>query len=64
MSKRNNYDVLDKILSEAGHPARTNDKRWVAPDPDHPEDGYEIDSQESLDDLMKSVEELEKYLRS
>jgi len=59
----NNYDILDKILSEAGIPERQGGNQWVA-DPNHPDGGYMVTTPEDWEDLKRSIDQLEKKLRS
>jgi hypothetical protein len=62
-NKNKNFDILDKILSDANIPARQGDQQWVV-DPNHPDGGYMINSQEDYEQLVKSANDIEKYLRS
>lgn len=58
-----NYDHLDKILREAGMaPGQGSGGTWVI-DKDHPE-GYWVVNSETLDQLRKSADDIERYLRS
>lgn len=64
MANRNTqYDILDKILNESSD-GRTNGKRWHCPDPSKPNEGYWIDSQETFEELRRSTDALEKFLRA
>ncbi|MBX3012506.1 MAG: hypothetical protein KF832_13405 [Caldilineaceae bacterium] len=60
-SRNSNYDILDKILADsnpaqrAGFPSVRDDEKV---------DGTWITSQEQFDRLQKSVDDIEKYLRS
>jgi len=62
-NKNKNFDILDKILSDANVPARQGGGQWV-PDPKHPNGGYMINGQEDFEQLVKSANDIEKYLRS
>lgn len=62
-NKNKNFDILDKILSDANVPARQEGQQWV-PDPKHPNGGYMINGQEDFDRLKESTDAIEKYLRS
>jgi hypothetical protein len=58
-----NFDILDKILSDANIAERQGGQQWVV-DPNHPNGGYMINSQEDFEQLVKSANDIEKYLRS
>lgn len=62
-SRNTNYDILDKILADANIPTRQGGAEWVS-DPNHPNGGYMVYSQENFDRLKKSADDIEKYLRS
>lgn len=58
-----NYDHLEKILRDADISARTGGNGvWVV-DEEHPE-GHWVVQKESLDQIKKSVDSIERYLRS
>ena len=62
-SSNSNFDILDKILSDANIAERQKGQQWVV-DSNHPNGGYMINSQEDFDQLVKSTNDIEKYLRS
>lgn len=57
-----NYDVLDRILSEADIKERQSNGVFVVDDA-HPE-GHWVVSKESFDRLVQSTDAIEEYLRS
>lgn len=59
---RINNDILDKILADSDRAGRTGSGEWVD-DPNHPDGGY-IVTKEQFEQLSKSVNDIEKYLRS
>ena len=61
-SRNANYDILDKMLSDSDLAQRVNDLRSVG---NHQAaEGAWVTSKEEFDKLYKTVDELEKYLRS
>lgn len=58
-----NYDHLDKILRDADIAARTNGDAIFVVDEEHPE-GHWVVQKESLDQIIQSVDKIERYLRS
>ena len=63
-NKKNNYDVLDKILEDANIPERGGGKRWYAPDPNDPNNGMWITEDYDIADVQRQNDAIEKYLRS
>jgi len=62
-TRNTNYDILDKILADSDRAERASGNgRWVA-DPKHPDGGYVV-TKEQFDQLYKSIDDIEKYLRS
>lgn len=61
-TRNTNYDILDKILREADIQERQSNGTWVV-DEAHPE-GHWVVSRESLDQIRRSTDAIEKYLRS
>ena len=62
-TRKTNYDKLDKILADANIPARQGRSKWV-PSETHPDGGYMVYSQEEFEQLVKSNDAIERYLRS
>lgn len=61
-TRNSNYDHLDRILREADIAERQSNGAWVV-DEEHPE-GHWVVSKESLDQIRKSTDAIERYLRS
>lgn len=61
-TRNTNYEILDKILDDAGIQRRQGGSEWVV-DEEHPE-GHLVTSKEEFDRLYKTVDDLERYLRS
>lgn len=61
-NRNTNYDHLDRILREADITERQSNGTWVV-DEEHPE-GHWVVSKESLDQIRRSTDAIEKYLRS
>ncbi len=61
-SRNTNYDILDKILSDSDLAQRVSDLRGL--NGNQTAEGTWITSKEQFDKHYKSVDELEKYLRS
>lgn len=65
MNNRNNYEILERILIENNIPERNgNGKRWIAPDPEHPEQGEWVTSDSEWEEVSRSNDAIEKFLRS
>lgn len=62
-NKNRNYDILDQILRDADIAERQSSGTWVA-DSRHPEGGYWVTNRETLEQLRRSTDAIEKYLRS
>lgn len=64
-SKNKNYQILDKILSDSQQ--GRNEVVWIS-DPRHPDGGYCVQASEASDssaqESFKSVDDIERYLRS
>jgi len=61
--RNTNYDVLDKILSDSDLAQRGGGKYRPTGNDDSAEGAW-ITSKEQFDQLYKSVDDIEKYLRS
>jgi len=61
-SGNTNYDILDKISSDSDLAQRLDDLRGIGRH--EAAEGTWITSKEQFDKLYKSVDDLEKYLRS
>lgn len=61
-TRNSNYDILDQILTEAGVKGQQGNGVFVV-DEEHPE-GYWVTTKESLTQLQKSTDDIERYLRS
>lgn len=57
--RNTNYDILDKILAEADRAGRQ-----AQPGRKGNGQGLEVLSKEEFDELYKTMDDLEKYLRS
>lgn len=65
MNNRNNREILERILSEGNIPDRqSNGKRWVVPDPSKPEEGFWVTSDSTWEEISRSNDAIEKFLRS
>lgn len=63
MAKKNDYDILDRILQEADRKDAIG-RTWIA-DPKHPQGGYFADDAQSFGNRAgQGVSDIEKYLRS
>lgn len=63
-SSNTNYDILDKILSDAGIRDASTGRVWVVPDPRYPDRGFWSDNTESVGRIKQQVDDIERYLRS
>ncbi len=61
-ARNTNYDILDKILSDGEAAQRLRERHRSGNNGDA--EGAWITSKEQFDDLYKSVDDIEKYLRS
>lgn len=61
-NRSTNYEILDKILNDAGIQRRQGGSEWVV-DEEHPE-GHLVTSKEEFDRLYKTADDLERILRS
>lgn len=61
-ARNTNYDILDKILSDGDAAQRLRDRFRSNGNGDA--EGTWITSKEQFDDLYKSIDDIEKYLRS
>lgn len=61
-TRNSNYDILDKILTEGGVKGQQSSGTWVV-DEEHPE-GHWVATKESLDQIRRSTDDIERYLRS
>lgn len=61
-TRNTNYEILDKILDDAGIQRRQGGSEWIV-DEEHPE-GHLVTSKEQFDQLYKSADKIERYLRS
>lgn len=61
-ARNTNYDILDKILSDGDMAQRLRDRYRSGNNGDA--EGTWITSKEQFDGLYKSVDDIEKYLRS
>ena len=59
--KNRQYAILDKMLADS---QQGRGRRWVCPTPSKPTEGYWIDSDETFEDLQRSNDAIEAYLRS
>ncbi len=62
-SKNKNYDILDKILSDSQN--GRDETVWIQ-DPRHPDGGYyvQVSDRPTLADTFKTMDDIERYLRS
>lgn len=61
-ARNTNYDILDKILADGDNAQRLRDRFRSNGNGDA--EGAWITSKEQFDDLYKSIDDIEKYLRS
>lgn len=61
-ARNTNYDILDKILSDGDTAQRLRERFRSGGNGDA--EGAWITSKEQFDDLYKSIDDIEKYLRS
>ena len=61
-ARNSNYDILDKILSDSDRAQRLAGRNGSFHNGDA--EGTWITSKEQFDQLYKSVDDIEKYLRS
>lgn len=61
-ARNSNYDILDKILSDSDRTQRLGGRSGSFSTGDA--EGIWITSKEQFDQLYKSVDDIEKYLRS
>ena len=64
MTKRKNDDILDKILRDADNASRQNGNGVWVEDCNHPDGGRWVTNNNDWQELSKSVEDIEKYLRA
>jgi hypothetical protein len=62
-ARNTQYDILDKILADSDLTQRVRGVSSISGDEDAAE-GVWITSKEQFDELYKSVDDLERYLRS
>lgn len=62
-SRNSNYDILDKILADSDLAQRVGGLSYASSD-DGKAEGAWVTSKEQFDRLIKSVDDIEKYLRS
>jgi len=62
-ARNTNYDILDKILADSDPVQRGGGKSRSSYNDDGAEGAW-ITSKEQFDQLYKSVDDIEKYLRS
>lgn len=61
-ARNSNYDILDRILADSDRPQRQGGRNSSFSNGDV--EGTWITSKEQFDQLYKSVDDIEKYLRS
>lgn len=61
-ARNSNYDILDRILADSDRPQRQGGRNSSFNNGDA--EGAWITSKEQFDQLYKSVDDIEKYLRS
>lgn len=64
MTKRKNDDILDKILRNADNASRQSGNGVWVEDCNHPDGGRWVTNNNDWQELSKSVEDIEKYLRA